>query len=75
MLYGCGGGNLDTELDYNLEQIVGYGKTSRVNFTGLVKYSMPYQSKKDCEGTRLLNLTEDGLKNEKKYEASYRLEP
>lgn len=74
MLYGCGGGNLDTELDYNLEQIVGYGKTSRVNFTGLVKYSMPYQSKKDCEGTRLLNLTEDGLKNEKKYEASYRLD-
>ena len=74
MLYGCGGGNLDIELDYNLEQIVDYGKTSRVNFTGLVKYSMPYQSKKDCEGTRLLNLTEDGLKNEKKYEASYRLD-
>ncbi len=74
MLYGCGGGNLDEYMDFNLNQVAGYGKQSKVNFTALVKYSVPYQGEEGKEGTRLLTLTEDGMKNEKKYEASYRLD-
>ncbi len=74
MLYGCGGSNLDKMLAYNLDQIAGLGKQSRINFTALVKYSKPYQTKTDCEGTRLLTLTKDGMQNEKKYDANYRLD-
>lgn len=74
MLYGSGGGNLDDDLNYNLSQISNYGKVSRINFTGLVKFSMNRQAEKDLEGTRLFTLTDEGMKNEKKYEASYRLD-
>ncbi len=74
MLYGCGGAYLDEYLDYNLNQIEVYGKHSRVNFTGLVKYSASCQSDPDKTGTRLYTLTDEGLKNEKKHEASYRLD-
>ena len=74
MLYGCGGGNLDDCLDYNLSQLDAHGKTDRVNFTGLVKFSKPLQNEETTEGTRLFTLTSEGLKNEKVYEANYRLD-
>lgn len=65
MLYGCGGGNLDAQLMYNLEQLEGYGYSSKVRFTGLVKYSSTFQGDEDTEGTRLYNMTENGLVDEK----------
>ncbi len=74
MLYGTGGGDLDKMLAYNLEQIDALGKKSRVNFTALVKFSKPYQTKVECEGTRLLTQTKDSLVNERKYDANYRLD-
>lgn len=74
MFYGCGGGDLDPMLAYNLQQIEGLGKKDRVNFTALVKFSKSYQTNADSEGTRLLTLTKDGMKNEKKYDANYRLD-
>ena len=74
MLYGSGGGDLDEALNYNLAQIEGQGKTSRVNFTALVKYSVPYQTAPETQGTRLLTLTSDGLKSEQKYDVHYRLD-
>ena len=74
MLYGCGGGNLDNCLDYNLSQLDAHGKTDRVNFTGLIKFSKPRQNESTTEGTRLFTLTSEGMKNEKVHEASYRLD-
>ena len=74
MLYGCGGGDLDNALSYNLDQVEALGKQSRVNFTALVKFSQTLQSKTESQGTRLLTLTKDGMQNEKKYEATYRLD-
>lgn len=74
MFYGCGGGNLDDCLDFNLNQLEGYGKVSRVNFTGLIKYSKPYQQNEATQGTRLLTQTDDGLKSEQVHDANYRLD-
>ncbi len=74
MLYGSGDGVLDEYLKYSLSQVESYGKHSRVNFTGLVKFSSSYQADPNIAGTRLYTLTDEGLKNEKKYEASYRFD-
>lgn len=74
MLYGVGGGNLDDMLVFNLEQVDAYGYTSNVNFTGLIKYSAEYQDDPDMSGTRLLNMTEEGLEEEVVYPASYRMD-
>lgn len=74
MLYGCGGGNLDCCLDYNLNQLDAHGKTDRVNFTALVKFSKPYQNEVATQGTRRLTLTSEGLKNEKAFDTNYRLD-
>ena len=74
MLYGCGGGNLDEALDYNLSQLDTHGKTDRVNFTGLIKFSDPRQGDVATEGTRLYTLTDEGLKNEKVGEANFRMD-
>ncbi|WP_195474724.1 clostripain-related cysteine peptidase [Bacteroides finegoldii] len=74
MFYGCGGGNLDAQLMYNLEQLEGYGYSSKVRFTGLVKYSSTFQGDEDTEGTRLYNMTENGLVDEKVYDSKYRLD-
>lgn len=74
MLYGCGGGNLDAQLMYNLEQIEGYGYSSRVRFTALVKYSSSFQGEEDLQGTRLYNMTEQGLTDQKAYDSNYRLD-
>lgn len=63
MLYGCGGGNLDDALIYNLSQVEGYGYSDKVQFTGLVKFSVPYQTGDDAQfqGTRLYSLTPTGM--------------
>lgn len=74
MLYGCGGGNLDAELLYNLEQVEGYGYSSKVRFTALVKYSSSFQNQEDLVGTRLYNMTEQGIKGQKVYDSNYRLD-
>ena len=74
MLYGCGGGDLDASLEYNLQQLEAAGKQARINFAGLIKFSQSYQQVDNTAGTRFLTMTEEGLKNEKKYEASFRMD-
>lgn len=74
MLYGCGGGNLDSYLDFNLSQLDAHGKTDRINFTGLVKFSESYQEDVTTQGTRLYTLTNEGMKNEKVHEADFRMD-
>lgn len=76
MLYGCGGGNLDDALIYNLSQVEGYGYSDKVQFTGLVKFSVPYQTGDDAQfqGTRLYSLTPTGMENERIADADYRLD-
>lgn len=66
MLYGCGGGNLDDALAYNLAQVEAYGYTPRVQFTAKVKFSAGVQKgdEENRGGTRLYTLTEDGLTND-----------
>ena len=66
MLYGCGGGNLDDALAYNLAQVEAYGYTPRVRFTAKVKFSAGVQKgdEENRGGTRLYTLTEDGLTND-----------
>lgn len=66
MLYGCGGGNLDAQLMYNLEQAATYGATDKVKMTGIVKYSKIYQNDEEMKGTHFLDLEEDGFKDEQK---------
>lgn len=48
--------------------------SSKVRFTGLVKYSSTFQGDEDTEGTRLYNMTENGLVDEKVYDSKYRLD-
>lgn len=76
MLYGCGGGNLDDCLEFNLTQLEAYGKPERVNFTGLVKFSKPFQDVAEKQGTRLITLVSNqkNLTNEKVYDAYYRMD-
>lgn len=75
MLYGCGGGNLDEALIYNLQQIEGYGYTPKVQFTAQVKYSAAWQEADDeWKGTRLYTLTDKGFTDEQVYGQSYRLD-
>lgn len=75
MLYGCGGGNLDEALIYNLGQVTGYGYTPKVQFTALVKYSAAWQAADNSwKGTRLYTLTADGMKDEQAYGQGYRLD-
>ena len=57
LLYGCGGSNLDEFLLFNLQQIDGMGYNEKVKFTGLVKFSKPYQNDVKRQGTRLFNMT------------------
>lgn len=66
MLYGCGGGNLDAALAYNLAQAESYGYTPRVQFTAKVKFSAGVQEgdEENYGGTRLCTLAEDGLNND-----------
>ena len=74
MLYGSGSDNMDKALNSNLSQIEARGKTDRVNFAGLVKFSKDCQNEATKEGTRLFTLTNEGMKNEKAHAASYRMD-
>lgn len=74
MMYGCGGGNLDEAMEYNLYQVAGYGYSEKVHFTALMKYSQKLQNEEGKEGTRRFTMTPDGLKNEQAFEADYRLD-
>ena len=71
MLYGCGGGNLDQYLIYNLNQLT---YSDKVKFTGLVKFSQEYQSNAELAGTRQIDMTQEGMKDVQKYNANYRLD-
>ncbi len=75
MLYGCPATvNIDNDMDCGIRQVESYGKHSRVNFTAMVKYPASYQSEESMAGTRLYTLTDQGMKNEKKYDATYRMD-
>ena len=67
---------LDDALIYNLSQVEGYGYSDKVQFTGLVKFSVPYQTGDDAQfqGTRLYSLTPTGMENERIADADYRLD-
>lgn len=73
MMYGCGGASLDPCMQFNLDQIEGYGYTDRVKFAALVKYSIPWQKKEGKEGTRYMTMTAAGMSNEKRYESNFML--
>lgn len=74
MMYGCGGSNLDPCMQFNLDQIEGYGYTDRVKFAAIVKYSVPWQKKEGKEGTRYMTMTAAGMSNEKRYESDFMLD-
>ena len=76
MLYGCGGGNLDDALIYNLSQVEGYGYSDKVQFTGLVKFSVPYQTGDDAQfQARGSTASRPQVwKNERIADADYRLD-
>lgn len=74
MLYGVGGGDLDTFLIYNLNQVQAYGYTDKVNFTGMVKYSANKQDEAGKAGTRLLTMTPEGMHSEKVAESNFRMD-
>ncbi len=74
MLYGVGGGDLDTFLVYNLDQVQAYGYTDKVNFTGKVKYSADKQKEAGKEGTRLVTMTPGGMHSEKVAESDFRMD-
>ena len=73
LLYGCGGGNLDEALIFNLQQVAGMGYNEKVRFTGLVKYSKSFQKDAEKQGTRLINMTPEGMVNDKVADISFRL--
>ena len=74
MMYGCGGGNLDNEMEFNVMQVAGYGYSPKVNYVGLLKYSAHLQAEEGKQGTRRFTMTKEGMKNEKAFEADYRLD-
>lgn len=74
MFYGSGGGNLDSCMMYNLQQVEGYGYTPTVQFTALTKYSSQFQSNQELTGTRLYTMTQQGMNNKKAYGSDYRLD-
>lgn len=73
LLYGCGGGDLDEFLLFNLQQIDGMGYNEKVKFTGLVKFSKLYQIDVKRQGTRLFNMTPGGMESSQVADISFRL--
>ena len=73
LLYGCGGGNLDEALIFNLQQVAGMGYNEKVRFTGLVKYSKSFQKDAEKQGTRLINMTPEGMESRQVADISFRL--
>ncbi len=75
MMYGCGGGDLDENMIYNLEQTESYGYTPRVHFSAKLKFSRELQEEAGAYGgTRLFTLTENGLENECVADREFRLD-
>ncbi len=75
MMYGCGGGDLDENMIYNLEQAESYGYTPRVHFSAKLKFSRELQEEAGAYGgTRLFTLTENGLENECVADREFRLD-
>lgn len=74
MFYACAGGNLDEYLLSNLKEIAGGKKKDSINFVGLAKYSVNYQTVKDRDGVRYMTMTKEGLTDNKKYEINYRMD-
>lgn len=76
MMYGCGGGNLDSCMIYNIAQVAGYGYSPNVQFAAKLKYSKPFQQEDPQQygGTRLYTLTEQGMTNERVGSQGFRLD-
>lgn len=60
MLYGCGGGNLDSSMVMNIQEALLEGATDRVNFVGQVKFSKAYQETEALKGTQRFIVGEAG---------------
>lgn len=50
ILYGCGGGDLDHALRYNLDQVVASGYSPKVQFTGSREFSADQQENEGWRG-------------------------
>lgn len=60
MMYGCGGGNLDSSMVMNIQEALLAGATDRVNFTGQVKFSERYHEEEVLAGTQRFIVGEAG---------------
>ncbi len=60
MMYGCGGGNLDSSMVMNIQEALLAGATERVNFTGQVKFSERYHEDDTLAGTQRFVVGEAG---------------
>lgn len=77
ILYATGGTTLDDELVANLNQVKQHGYSSKVRFTGLVKFSAEFQAEEGKQGTRLINLVSDStvvLENTQYADATFRMD-
>lgn len=76
MLYGCGGGNLDEALNYNLQQAEEYGYSDSTQFVAKVKYSESYQEidANKYGGTRCYTLTKNGMTNQQVDDVNFRMD-
>ena len=62
MLYGCGGGNLDSSMVLNIQEALLEGASDRVNFVGQIKFSKAYQETEALKGTQRFIVGEAGAK-------------
>ena len=60
MMYGCGGGNLDSSMILNIQEALLAGATERVNFTGQIKFSKRFQNTEVLAGTQRFIVGEAG---------------
>lgn len=60
MMYGCGGGNLDSSMVLNIQEALLAGATDRVNFTGQVKFSERFHEDDTLAGTQRFIVGEAG---------------
>ena len=74
ILYGCGGGDLDHALRYNLDQVAASGYSPKVQFTALVKFSADQQENEGMEGTIRYTMEEEGMTHERVNDANFRLD-
>ena len=60
MMYGCGGGNLDSSMVLNIQEALLAGASDRVNFVGQIKFSKAYQETEALKGTQRFIVGEAG---------------